>query len=71
MCIAYNFKILCPSVTIHLLRSEELKNPGNKYEIMASSDLSSETAAAVPKTELSLDLDEEELDDLDGMHQAS
>lgn len=37
---------------------------------MASSDPSSETAAAVPKTELPLDLDEEELDDLDGMHQA-
>lgn len=47
------------------------KYSGNKYEIMASSDQSSESAADVPKTELSVDLDEEELDDLDGMHQVS
>lgn len=35
---------------------------------MASSDPSSEAATAVP---ISLDLNEEELDDLDGMNQAS
>lgn len=53
------------------IKKRRVENSRNKYEIMASSDLSSETAAAVPKAELSLDLDEEELDDLDGMHQAS
>ena len=38
---------------------------------MASSEPSSEAATTAPKTEPSLDLNEEELDDLDGMDQAS
>ena len=38
---------------------------------MASSEPSSEAATTVPKTEPSLELNEEELDDLDGMDQAS
>lgn len=54
-----------------IYKETKSKNSGHKYKIMASSDLSSESAAAVPKTELSVDLDEEELDDLDGMHQMS
>lgn len=54
-----------------IYKEAKSKNSGNKYEIMASSDQPSESAAAVPKTELSVDLDEEELDDLDGMHQLS
>lgn len=36
---------------------------------MASSDPSSEAATAMRKDEVSIDLNEEELDDLDGMDQ--
>lgn len=38
---------------------------------MASSEPTSEAATTVPKNEPTLDLNDEELDDLDGMNKAS